>query len=282
MESDVLKNFPNFRGRCSKDHVVDFLGILYGEPYESIPLGLDDRYVETAHPEISEEFFEWIDILESVVNAENSYCMLELGAGFGRWGMRAWKAAKAFGISNPKIVLAEAEPSHAEWVSAHFSRNGVPKTDFTLINAAVSNTSGEKDFYVKKPGWTVEDSAKNWYGQAIVSGPWEGAESIKVKSISVDELMNSIKNPIIDLIDMDLQGEEAKVINQLLIHLNSIKTIHVGTHSKEIEAEIKKHLHEARWILKREFSIGETYEIDGTLVKFGDGVQTWKNPLFSK
>jgi len=282
VENEIFKKFPRFRGQCKDDCVVDFLGIQYSEPYEKISTGLGDRFLETTYPEISEEYFEWVDILESALHSKNSYLMFEIGAGYGRWGLRAWKAAKTCGVKQPQIVCVEAEPDHARWIDLHFRKNQVPGENYKIIEAAVSDEDGQADFFVQWHGRSRERSSKEWYGQALAKAPWDGSATIPVKKMSINKLLEPYKNQIIDLIDMDIQGEEAKVINQLLIHLKSIKTIHIGTHSKEIEAEIKKHLREARWILKREYSIGETYEIGGTLVKFGDGVQAWKNPLFSK
>ena len=36
-------------------------------------------------PPIDEEYFEWVDLLESVRDARGAYTMMELGAGYGRW-----------------------------------------------------------------------------------------------------------------------------------------------------------------------------------------------------
>ena len=45
-------------------------------------------------PPFGEEYFEWIDLLESVVSARGTYTFAELGAGFGRWSVRAAFAAQ--------------------------------------------------------------------------------------------------------------------------------------------------------------------------------------------
>ena len=37
------------------------------------------------YPDFCEEYFEWIDVLESVLAADQQFVMIELGAGYGRW-----------------------------------------------------------------------------------------------------------------------------------------------------------------------------------------------------
>src|ERR1700740_3178360 len=47
-------------------------------------------------PKLGEEYFEWIDVLETVVAATEFFTMIELGAGYGRWLVRAALAVKRY------------------------------------------------------------------------------------------------------------------------------------------------------------------------------------------
>ena len=69
------------------------------------------------HPGHNEELFEWLSMLGAVFNAREQFVMLELGAGYGRWGILAALAAKAIGIKHVRVRLIEAEPQHAAWAA---------------------------------------------------------------------------------------------------------------------------------------------------------------------
>src|SRR5580704_12995192 len=98
---DVFSNFKPFRGEMPAHTAIDFLGantrreFIAGLPTHPTPV-----LAEMAYPGVSEEYLEWIDLLESVVAARDSYTMIDLGAGFGRWSVRAAFALKQY---NDKI-----------------------------------------------------------------------------------------------------------------------------------------------------------------------------------
>ena len=278
--SETFIKFEKYKGYCAGYEDYDFLGIKYGQPYVPLRFDLGNRIVETAYPDISEEYFEWVDILQSALNATGSYLMFEIGAGYGRWGLRAWKAAKANGVKQPQIVCVEAEPDHANWIDLHFRRNQVPVENYKIIEAAISDVDGQAEFFVKWPGWSRERSSKEWYGQAIAKAPWEGSATIPVKKISVNNLLEPYRDRVIDLIDMDIQGEEEVILPHLIPFLDNVKMLHIGTHGREIEENIKKTLQKENFFIEKDFNCGETYRIEGNMVNFVDGSQTWKNKKY--
>ena len=93
-----------------------------------------------SYPPVDEEYFEWLDLLESVVAAKGSYTMIELGAGYGRWALRAAFAARQY---NPKlrchVIAVEAEPTVYGWLKEHFAHNGLKPRWHTLLHAAVTD-----------------------------------------------------------------------------------------------------------------------------------------------
>jgi len=278
----IFNKFTRFSGWCCANESIDFLGLKYNGPYVTIPSEKKDGFIETSYPEISEEYFEWTDILQSAIHANQTYLMFEIGAGYGRWGLRAWKAAKACGIKNPQVVCVEAEPQHAKWINLHFQNNHVPVENYKIIEAAISDEDGQADFFVQWPGWSREKSSKEWYGQALAKAPWDGAAIIPVKKMSVNKLLEPYKNQIIDLIDMDIQGEEQTIMPYLVPFLDNIKMIHIGTHGREIEENIKKTLAKENFWLDTDYACGKKYKISGLDVKFIDGIQTWKNKNYYK
>ena len=101
--------------------------------------------------------------------------------------------------------------------------------NYKIIEAAISDVEGQAEFFVQWPGWSREKSSKEWYGQALAKAPWDGSVSIPVKKISVKNLMEPYKNQVIDLIDMDIQGEEEVILPYLAPFLENIKMLHIGT-----------------------------------------------------
>ena len=56
-------------------------------------------------PSVGEEYFEWIDLLESVLAADDKFTMVELGAGWGRWLVDAWSVLKQIGKTDRGLLL---------------------------------------------------------------------------------------------------------------------------------------------------------------------------------
>ena len=132
--------------------------------------------------------------------------------------------------------------------------------NYKIIEAAISDVEGQAEFFVQWPGWSREKSSKEWYGQALAKAPWDGSVSIPVKKISVKNLMEPYKNQVIDLIDMDIQGEEEVILPYLAPFLENIKMLHIGTHGREIEENIKKTLRKEPFFLKKILSAAKIIE----------------------
>ncbi len=241
-------------------------------------------------PEPSEEYFEWIDILEAVRAAGDRFTMLELGAGYGRWTSRAALAARSRGIVDLRLGLAEAEPEHAQWLRQHMADNGVTPDQYRLYPVAVAADDGEAVFCVDAP-----DVPEAWYGQSIVGGGLGdfpvvgehfgrpvtefpgGARVIVVPQMALATLLADYD--LIDLIDFDLQGAEADAIASALLPLGAkVRRMHIGTHGADIEARLREMLPAAGWTCLRDYPCGTASDTDFGRYDFNDGVQTWVNP----
>jgi FkbM family methyltransferase len=229
------------------------------------------------YPSFDEEYFEWIDLIESVKASKGTFRIFELGAGYGRWSARAAVVCKQFG-KNYELTAAEAEPTHFAWLGRHLANNGIESTKITLINAAVSNKDGHSWFYVGKPA--------DWYGQALASGKdrkrWTknnayGYEFAMVETISFKNLFNA-RNTI-DFIDIDVQGAELEVLSSGKKQLDSfVKRIHIGTHSEKIEEGLRKLFgSNLKWKNMFDFSTQKTNNTPYGSIYFLDGVQSWIN-----
>jgi len=142
-------------------------------------------------------------------------------------------------------------------------------------------------------------NAATWYGQALAtsaglrgfaksdsryegepvsaSGGW-GA--IEVEVFPLDVIL--AEEPVIDLIDLDVQGAEAEIVETSAPFLNErAKRLHIGTHSHEVEARLRLTLRRAGWYKLWDFPCLSTVNTTFGVVRFGDGVQGWINPRWS-
>ncbi|MEO6289235.1 MAG: FkbM family methyltransferase [Ginsengibacter sp.] len=110
-----------------------------------------------------------------------------------------------------------------------------------VFNTAVSDISGQVDFHVNKSSATnsmlasSEDSKKNW-GENLL----DTIESIKIDSVTIDDLLERLNIETIDILKIDTQGTEyeiiqgaGKSIDQNKIKLIYLEIILVSTYTKQ-------------------------------------------------
>jgi len=250
-------------------------------------------------PPFDEEYFEWIDLFEALSVAEKVFSMIELGAGYGKWIVRGAFASRHFGNLPCRLIGVEAEPTHFQWMQQHFKDNNLDLVGNELIQAAVTDRDGFVKFKI--------GNADNCYGQSIFS--WRdrlrrivqhsgitnysnnvrrliGAGSLsynvmELRAVSLKSLLAPLS--MIDLIDLDVQGSEFRVLNAAREELDAkVKRVHIGTHSHKLESELRSMFKQLRWTNRFDFPINTEKETDWGSVKFLDGVQTWINPSLTK
>jgi FkbM family methyltransferase len=290
----VFEKFTGFKGEAAAGCDRDFIGSSIQHHYWSVAHRDTAIQVEAPRPAFDEEYFEWIDLLESVVEARDSYTMIELGAGYGRWSVRSGLAMQQYGRIPIHLVAVEAEPVHFEWLKDHFRTNGIDPARHNLMQAAVSASDGSAEFYVGSP--LGNDRPDQWYGQTLASeresfkpvknqthagfavhrneGGWN---RITVPRVSMRGILKNRGR--IDLIDLDVQGEELTAIQSAIGDLDkTTRRLHIGTHSTEIENGLRRLLTAHKWECRADFGFGKSEETPYGAIAFGDGVQSWVNP----
>jgi predicted O-methyltransferase YrrM len=131
----IFRKFRGYSGTTDPHIWIDWIGARF--PRRLIAPFPTLEAEEFSHPACSEEYFEWIDLLATVETAEHRFAMIELGAGFGRWGIRGAVAARQRGIPKIDIRLVEAEPQHAEWARECIALNALSDV-VTVTEAALS------------------------------------------------------------------------------------------------------------------------------------------------
>jgi hypothetical protein len=313
----VFLKFTRFKGEAPAGYDRDFIGSKIRPWFWGGPPREHAYEIDTPYPAFDEEYFEWIDLFESVVAARNSYTMIELGAGYGRWAVRAALAVRQYSSLPFQLTAVEADPVHCDWLRMHFEDNDLDPSQHCLLHAAVGGASGEASLVLgssEVPGPSGEGPAPQgrapqWYGQWLVQGsPWtiparskEKTRSVKEasygghrvhlhedgqKSISVPQItLNSIlKSPRrVDLIDLDVQAQELNALSPAIRELNAkVKRLHIGTHAgrhtDEIEAGLRKLLGGNGWQCLADYPGRGTRETPWGMIDFEDGVQSWVNP----
>ena len=87
---------------------------------------------------------------------------------------------------------------------------------------------------------------------------------------------------VLDLVDIDVQGEEVRVISSVLAMINEkVKRLHIGTHSPSIEEQLIEILSIQGWKCVRSYRTGQVNETPYGHITFQDGIQTWVNQRFA-
>jgi FkbM family methyltransferase len=248
-------------------------------------------------PPIDEEYFEWIDLLTAATAAQGRFVFWELGAGYGRWSIRAAAVAGQLGIPI-KLTCVEADPTHFGWLRQTLIDNGLDPHTHTLANAAVCGSHGRALLRGSETARAASDYAPElWYGQSIALVPSatfrqrvatvarssvarllrDRAPLVGVDAVTLSELLDG--SPIVDLVDMDVQGAELETVGSALDLLTDrVRRLHIGTHSTGVEVGLRSALEGAGWELGTDYSCGTTADTPFGRVSFQDGVQSWLNP----
>ena len=247
----------------------DFSGAYFRCAYDNSESGV------VVHPPFNEDYFEWLSLLKSIDDARRKFVMVELGAGYGRWVIRAGCLARRRGLPF-HVVAVEAEPTHFAWLEEALDENGIKPDERTTLRVAVSAERGTAKFYTEN---REALGGASWYGQVIVHSPepLPGYRTTTVVTRTLADILEPF--PYVDLIDMDIQGEELAVIRSSLETLNiKARRLQIGTHSDELHEGIVGLLSGAGWILEAGYPPAKTSETPWGAISFGDGSQSWYNP----
>ncbi len=303
-QHQVISYFKPFSGNVPAFREVDFLGTFTRHEFVAglHPAAPEPRQVSDYYPDFDEEYFEWIDLLEAVVSARGSFTMIELGAGFGRWTVRA---AAAWRQRNPglpfRLIAVEPEPVVFGWMRQHFADNNVDERGHSLIHAAISDTPGTAMFYIGGPrGGPYDRHPNSWYGQALTKdydaaslnrpdGVYAGFKviehssgwrSIRIPTLSLRCILKDVDR--VDLVDLDIEGQELISLSQAIDDLDAkVKRLHIGTHSQEIEAGLRQLFTAHGWQCLADHSLHSTSQTPWGAIRFENGVQSWVNPRLS-
>ncbi len=251
----VFQHFYQWRGALNPTHVTDWLGIetpyawdcltnssatmQYADvqPARRIPC---DRHVANVAtgveeivgelPVVDDEYEELVDVLLSVVHTLHDYVIVELGARYGTWGVRALAAWHQLRGPDARatFVGVESDQQFYEWMHEHVTHNGVSHESILL-----------HQFAQKGPGTHL---------LAIVNAS------------GVDH---------INYLDADIQGAELAFFEHdptLTWMDEHVNVVHIGTHSGAIHTRLDTMFQQRGWTRFFGYPLGYGKDCDSTVV----------------
>jgi FkbM family methyltransferase len=192
----------------------------------------------------------------------------------------------------------EGEPIVYGWLRNHFAANGLRPEDHNLIHGAVTETRGKALFYIGGPrGGDWDRNPNAWYGQRLTKdydlaseatpdGEYCGFpvtrhasawRSISVPGVTLSSILRKMDR--VDLIDMDIEGQELSTVRASIKALDrQVKRLHIGTHSAEIEEGLRALLLEHGWRCEADYGLFSTAQTPWGSISFQNGAQSWINP----
>jgi FkbM family methyltransferase len=283
----IFDHFQPWHGTVPAYTQANWLGVLTDTRYANWAAQPEGVLLEPPLPPAdNEEYAEWIDVLDAVLHAGERFAMVELGAGFGRW---LADTAFAYRQLHPEGQLSllgvEADATHFRWMGEHLKRNGIDGPSVHLTEAAVAGRAGRVVF-------RVFDDAAAQYGQSILSRTtWRGRlrrhrdqDTTVVRAITFAQALQPIDG-VVHLVDLDVQGAEADVLEAGADELERVRCVHIGTHSGELEQRLRTLFTGLGWRCRTDYpclqTTAETWW-GARDVTFVDGVQTWLNPALTE
>jgi FkbM family methyltransferase len=274
----ALRMFPCWRGESDGRFFHDFLGVRTHPRFRSEYAADPEGPVRIGYPRPTQTYFELVTLLEAVLEARGpTFHMIELGAGYGPWLARAAAAARQMDGIGVRLVGVEMEPTRFAWMDEHLRENGVAPAERTLIHAAVSDHEEETIYFAD--GDTADD-----YGLALMRAPLLRSQrlgrtdrvrqgEVRVPCVRLRSLMSGAEE--VDLVHMDIQGEEAVVVRDSLDGLErKVRRLVIGTHSLFVHVYLRALLKTRGWRGRRDFlpnrvnrtEFGDMQFVDGLLV----------------
>lgn len=263
---------------------------------------LSPRVIQTAWPVVSEEYWEYSDVLAAAADyaketsesggVKRPFAFVELGAGYGHWSFSSQRALtqKLGADFNYSYLLLDVVGSLVPAVHRiarlnNVSLNGVgKKLDFHVgYISYMDSDQGENDNQITHGNMVQTKFAKGWgTGKSIDD------LSAVLKTVTLKTLLSTHNFPeCIDMVDIDILGNEYPALHgrkgifyggetiQLLSQ--RVRRVHIGLHKDTPEAERGRsflaHMFEANgWRVVSRFGVGNNIPTPRGPVDFSDGV----------
>ena len=123
---------------------------------------------------------------------------------------------------NSRIIAFEPDPVNFELLTLNVKQNNLKKV--MLVNSALSDREGNLDLFTsteKKSPWT--------WGASLEIKKWPGEKTKKAVKVRTEKLSKYIKGRV-ELVKLDIEGAETKVINEIENKLQYVEKIVLEFH----------------------------------------------------
>ncbi len=222
-----------------------------------------------------------VDIFLSIIgNIKSPNAMfIELGAGYGEWclafnGVIRNRLVDTL-VESVRCYAIEAEPQHIAWAEKHF-RHWCIKGE--IVPFVISDRNGHCKFAIaENPGTTYGQGVT--YSDDLIRTAYNilRRKSILVTSITLDSLVKTYHINHIDLIDMDVQGNEVRVANGAMESIKEglIDYWKIGTHRRK-HNDKRGEMLSPHYDLVVDVYPNSVGGVDGLLAKVDDGIQVYQ------
>ena len=127
-------------------------------------------------------------------------------------GANVGKGANSYSVKYPeaKIILVEANQDLCSGMKLKYERN----KNFEILNYAVSHTNDiDLSFYISEGYPEISTASKDWIENSRFTNLYSWNKEVKVKTITIDELVKRYGSP--DLIKVDVENYEYEVFQGL-------------------------------------------------------------------
>ncbi len=305
---DTFAKLEPWRGTCEMGSFANFLGVMTDQEFverhhpSNVQQDQGDGTSVARMPKVEdgEPFFEFAAIHKAVRAAQDRFVMVELGGGYAARSVDAYRLLQNLNPLPCQLIIVEAEPTHFQWAKQHLAANGIDPNDHWLINAAVS-TDSDPILFMRGAGLyynsaVTANDINNITSQIIDMGASEqvlknllsaGTCGMKipfnsaagqdlfdytfVSAIPLNDILAPL--PLVDLMDIDIQGAENTVIEPAIEMLNRrVKRLHIGTHGADIHSGLWDLFFEHEWGCEFDFPPFSDNETPWGQFKTTDGI----------
>jgi len=301
----IIRKFATFAASMGADHYTDGFGVktLYDciapyvnlgtpEPGQPGNLGkLDPQRLAFPVPDdgFHAEAIEYVALTDALNRSlgRDSFCAVEIGAGWAPWITAAGVIARRRGIKKISLIGVEASSRRFALMCRHLETNGLRPPGATGEDAQHENVfsrlfSGAiwtHDGVI----WFPESDVADMGAAASTSNDvtdYRGAKSDH-KSTPCRKLETLLQDlGAVDFMHIDIQGAELELLlDQIEWVSRNVRTMMIATHSRTIEGKLIELLFDHGWQLHREKPCRVDWHKNCSLVgrTIADGSQYWIN-----
>ena len=289
LDKNIVKRWEDNSRKSNTGYITDYFGAKMNINYYQHTAGRSGDVLELPLPSdgVLHEFIEYFGTALALdTNDSGSFTSIEVGAGWGPWIIRSGLLAKRAEIKSINLIGVEADKIHFKWMRQSCKDNNLNRIRNIKIKlhcAAVSS----KEHYLYFP--KLQNASEDWGAAASLKSDDHDYRGLiqnhkKVRAIPFSDLLESYTK--IDLIHIDVQGSEYKIVKSVIRALSrKCRILVIGTHSRKIEGDLLNLFFRNKWFLRAEKCCEFNYFMGSKSLEAMtqvDGTQIWINPRFKQ